>query len=712
MRISPTRIAAAVLVMFVSLPAPSVLAAVQLGMHMDFVLSNGTTVRVFPAAPTQAVPGERPAFQPTPRPTTTALSSPAAACTQLDQAYNQVRQGTTPMQQRASLAQLAEIRSASGRPAWITPTPSLQKVVGTTALARMAKPTSWYYLPTTPRLSFKEGKPEAMFVKFQTSATVDRGGVEGGLFHLLVTYGLTQAEEAELRTELAKAVPGATLRGQVDLVTTGTDANFVVTSGTLSDTGFTPRGVLTSGFAPTVPGGKAAMAGRLSPEGATLLETTFDNTNGVADLSVTFVYDYVAKTPAFTGVLTMDLDQINQLLVCGEQTGTTQRNTVNTGVFGLGRKDLLTVTGREVREAGEVLRTLGAVDIHIDQNLPDIDVAQIESALMTNAMESFLTMQRQFLPEAVSVPNPTDDEDEEGDGNPAADNFQVYEISKKNRRMEGRLTYRITKDVALYRRHVMTGNMGADLRRYREGVFSLVPMDDPFFRRGEIHVTVDPESFPLFAAQQVNNATVALEVKLAGVARPFTQQAIFVASDVVGPSPSKTFTFATQGKGPENANCLVSYTTSWSLRGIGQWPRNPPSVCSRQTSITLTPPLASRAIDVEADLGEMEAAGFRAADVLLRHTRYGQLTTETVKFRVAEGVGYRSTTLFIDKNESAPLPPVEYSIVFTHREAGPLPPTPWRRLEADFVIANVSGLPAEYLRSISGTVEGVRSYLE
>jgi hypothetical protein len=50
--------------------------------------------------------------------------------------------------------------------------------------------------------------------------------------------------------------------------------------------------------------------------------------------------------------------------------------------------------------------------------------------------------------------------------------------------------------------------------------------------------------------------------------------------------------------------------------------------------------------------------------------------------------------------------------VFTHKDAGPLPQTPWRRLEGDFVIANVSGLPASYLSDISGTVEAIRSFLE
>jgi hypothetical protein len=254
--------------------------------------------------------------------------------------------------------------------------------------------------------------------------------------------------------------------------------------------------------------------------------------------------------------------------------------------------------------------------------------------------------------------------------------------------------------------------MGTQLREHESEIFANALLNDPFFKRGEIIVSVDPEAFPLFEAQQINNASVAIEVPIAG-STPFREQTAFFARDVVGAVDAfRTFTFATNGQGSPDENCVIRYQASWSLRGGGQWPRNPAFECSNQLAVTLSPPVFSRVIDVEADLGEMEAVGIRAADVILRHQRYGQPATETVKFRVAQGVGYQSATLFIDKAESGAQPPVEYSIIFTHRDAGPLPQSPWQRLEGDFVIANVAGLPASYLRQISSSVDGLDNFME
>lgn len=684
-------------------------AAVQLGMHMDIVLSNGTTVRVFPAAGSSTKGSPRPSWTPLPSPPRPANEDP---CQALEDAYDARRAGTSRIKASQAQVQMKPAGTAM-RPTWIKPTPALLRVIGNAALKSMAKPTAWYYLPTEPRLSFKNGEPEALFMNFITDETKDAGGAEGGLFHLLVTYGLTKEEESELRTELTKVVPGAVLKGQVDLLPAGNNQNFIVTSGTLSDKGFAPEGILTSGFAPTYPGGKAAMAARLDATGAQLLAKTFDSDSGTADLSVTFVYDYIAKTRAFTAELTIELDQIREVTECIERTRRTNKEKFfEFKVFfpHIGER-VKGVTMEQIEGMYDLLLTSGMINIKIDQNLPDVDTSMIESALMTNAMESFLNMQRQFETPPLNMPD-TSSDDEDDDNTPKTDNYRVFEMATKRSRMQGRLSYRVTKEMAVYRSHAITGNMGAELRKYRDKVFSTALLNDPFFKRGEIIVSVDPEAFPLFDARQINNASVSIEVPIAG-STPFKDQAAFFAKDIAsGIDAVKTFTFATNGKGSPDPDCIIKYTASWSLRGGGQWPSNPQPECSNQLAITLTPPIFSRTIDVEADLGELEALGIRAADVKLRHQRYGKTKIDTVKFRVASGEGYKSYEIFIDKSASGEQPPVEYAIVFNHKVAGQLTQTPWQRLEGDFIIANVSGLPAAYLDSISSTVAGLKEFME
>jgi hypothetical protein len=674
-----------------------------MGMHMDFVLSNGTAVRVFPAAEDTSAHNLRPRWG---QPPNLPDQPEDESCDELEKKYEERIGKKKQEQEAAKLMQVAAAR----RPNWLKSTPRLKAVFAIGGTMAEAKPSDWYYLPTVPKLSFSDGRPEATFVKFITDEEEGPDAAAGGIFHLMMSYGLTKAEESELQTLLEESVPGATLRGMVELTPSGTGENFIVTSGTLQDQQFAPTGVLTSGRAPSYPGSKAALAGRLSPIGAQLLASTFENPT--ADLSVTFAYDYVAKTKAFTAEVRINLDRVRKLAECSLDTQTSTRRTKKKWGWIIipyykESEEIDKVSREQYEHTYDVLRTTGAVTINIDQNLPDIDVASIESALIDKAMDSFMEIQRSFsMPDQGDLD--TGGEDEEGkDKDPKAANYEVLKIRKKRESMSGQISFSVTKSMAVYRSHVMTGNLGAELRDYKEEVFSTVVLNDPFFQRGRVLVDLDADALDLFEAGMINNVAVQVTPSYQG-SNP--KDKIFDRQIVSDGKITESITFATGGQ-KLNASCPIRYSQSWSLRGGGKWPPDSQDECTREMNITLVPPIEARDIEVEADLDELERVGIRAVDVLLRHSRYGKEEIETVKFRVAKPEPYVETRIFVDKGETERTP-VDFSLVFTHKEEGQLPQSPWVRLEGDFAYASVSGLPAAYADELGGLVGEVRELID
>ena len=532
---------------------------------------------------------------------------------------------------------------------------------------------------------------------------------------MLVTYGLTKQEESELRALLKQAVPGAVLKGMVDLEPAKNGDNFVVTSGTLSDQGFAPTGILTSGRAPTVAGTKAAIAGRVSATGAQLLEATFDNTT--SDLSVTFVYDYIAKTPAYRATVNINLDRINEVLECekhqkstnskvtGVDFGGAIRNIHTLGIWGSPLKRKKIVTEEHLQEAYKSLLLTGAVTIKIDQDLPDVDVTEIENSFMSMAMESFSNMQRSFTDEKQA--DKPDDEGKDGkkSNTPKGDNWKVYTLTRKREKLSGVVTFTMEKGVAVYRTHAMTGNMGGFLREHKDEIFDEVILNDPFFKRGKVWVDMDVEALDLFDKHMVNNASIEVVVPRDG--KDYKNTDVFTKTDFSEGRVTTEFTFAS-GKTDGGVNCPFKYMETWSLKGGGKWPKVPQLKCSSAMSITLVPPIEAHTVDVEADLNEMESAGIPAADVQLRYNQYGKSKTETVKFRVVKGENYQEKTVFVDKER----PSIEYRLVLVSKNGSKIDPSPWQKLEGEFVYANLSGLPTSYLDKLRKVIPGLAEILQ
>lgn len=701
----------------VALPS---IAAVQMGAHMDFVLDNGRTVRVFPEAMNMSPIRPR-GLVPNLQKVNTRPPG-GDPCKRLESEYKKRVGDRERVKKAAANRKLVN-------PTWLKPSRKLKSKSFRRKFYLSRKPSNWYYLPTEPRIAIKDGVPEATFVKFITDETAEAGGAEGGLFHLMVTYGLTQDEQNELAAALKEAVPGAKLKGMVDLEPAKTGDNFIVTSGTLSDEGFAPSGVLKSGYAPNVPGSKAAVAGRLSSLGAQLMEASFENTT--TDLSVTFAYDYIVKTQAYKAEVRIDMDRIQDIQECvyqeRDKIKTTEESFNAKGaiiggliagpigaIFGGWKKETkVRIQEKDLRQSYDTLISVGAVEIKIDQNIPDADVSVIESSLMSMAMESFTSMQQSFATaQDLQAKRSADESEADKEANKQrardkanSDQYSFFELKRKQSRQKGVQTFKIEKGIALYRTHSMTGNIGGFIREHKDKIYDEVLLNDPFFKRGAITVDLDTEALDLFEEKMINNASVRVIVPFKD--EPYDNGDVFTREDIASGGILKKFTYATRGENMTRSNCPYKYIESWSLKGGGKWPSNPQAKCAKEMAVTLVPPIKTRRIDVEADLAEMEEMGVRGAEVLLRHRRYGQDLTDTARFRVAKGESYVEQTLFVDKDDTD----VDYKIVLTHKDKGKFS-TDWQPLEDDFVFANLSGLPLSTLEEIRQKVPEIKSIID
>ena len=187
------------------------------------------------------------------------------------------------------------------------------QVLGVQLLQDSKNDNSYYYLPQYPRLAVKgNGDVELMCLKY-----VGEGDQpSGGLFHALIEFSLPEEMLIEVQAALEEEIAGAKILGPVPLLpfVSGEGegaAGFQLISAILSNAGGEDsfsRSVITSGYAPLLPGSKSAIAANLTPEGATLLWNSF--TGPTSDVSASINASYEAVVKAYNAVVTADMSVV------------------------------------------------------------------------------------------------------------------------------------------------------------------------------------------------------------------------------------------------------------------------------------------------------------------------------------------------------------------------------------------------------------------
>jgi len=523
----------------------------------------------------------------------------------------------------------------------------------------------YYYLPVGLRLSRRaDATPEFLFLKYTTEQRAESGGEQGGLIHFLMEWGLTpaQLQEAQAKlvtmiTDLAKA-PGSPYKGiqnpkiigAVDVYTE--DESFRIISASMSD----PESarLITSGSAPTLPGAKAAVAGKLNPITAQLLAATFEKNRSITDISLELNFMYNVMMPAVNGKITVDWSKVQEQI---------KTDSINYSHDTRGTK-----SGRDDRYTYDQLSQFFSRCIEKKAVVIDIDKTVVGDELADKIVEQFMNLMIESMTDKdmAAPPSQPSEKEKEQDPNVRHGRSYVYNRTVSEKRYERKievynLNYRLTvpKNISL------TGNLGAwyDGVRDNPKCVASVNLNDPFFQYRDINLILDIEAEEMFGTE-VNYVTVNVRKRRTS-GNPFEDHVTIDREYLENKGVKATLTYA---RGEDTNPDVYEYKAQWSLRGGMVYPDNAPWIVGEWEGVTLSPPVKPVTVEVEADLDELKGSDITRVTAQIHYMKFGKEVEENIQLSAAAGEPVVQKTIFIDKNTRGYV----YRLIFNHKTEGKL----------------------------------------
>ncbi|MFT6099621.1 MAG: hypothetical protein ACJAYF_002170 [Arenicella sp.] len=492
---------------------------------------------------------------------------------------------------------------------------------------------AYYYLPTVPSVVMDKisNKPKISLVKF-----VDPNGeTSGGLIHFLFSLDLPPERIEEISQELAKKVPGATVKGPVILRAEGdeeTGASFKIISSTISqqqgEDSFTTS-LVSSGIAPITPGSQAAVAARLSEQGATLLWESLKQPT--SDISVSISASYEAALPAYRGRVFANIETVYEHMfkVLNQQQGYSKR---------------------EIRKQMDEMVREGVIEIDVtDRAGLNIDSSQMQSimTLVTDKLVNMIfdtTQGLSKLPEQEKTPEALVKGRQKrgfiarlfaGTGNQQYVTDDQFTLREKTDIKRGTFSMLFTQNTTIRVPFNSTGNISGLYQSWGEdsSLFRVIGLNDAAFERREVFFDVDPSYYQSFQ-EHINSVSVSF-VKAyperEGQA-DFTDEVIFNQNDVKEGRFSKSIFYPRLGlQGSDWHN--YQFRTLWSFRG-GRTVAMPSGINdladSSAPSTSLSPPASLSVIEIDGDAAFMVDAKIRRAMVEFEYRLLGEKKSKSV----------------------------------------------------------------------------------
>jgi hypothetical protein len=477
-------------------------------------------------------------------------------------------------------------------------------VGGVQFLQDREKPFDYYYIPQFPRVSMtSEGNLEILCMKYVGGSAANNGGV----FHALIEFTLPEKLLQDLEGQLKKVAGGsARIVGPVPIQQAVKDgeaglASFQIVSSILRDNKFT-NNVITSGFAPFLPGSKAAISARLSQEGATLLFATLERPT--SDISVALSGYYEAAVKAYEAEVVAESKVVYEHF-----------SKIFNLQQGYSKDEIRKVTDKLIRDQTIKVQ---AFDRGAALNVNTKDMDAILSLVTDKLIELMFNSENGWAkdPERVAAvgANQIPMRQERGffgqlfagTGNQeyVSDNQFVMKKIKDERlnRFYLNLSKSTTIKVPIY----TSGNIAflmSNLTKEEKGkCFSVVNLDDPAFQIRDVNVQLDG-SFAEAFGDFFNNVSLSFRKKY----NPDQEQNDVTKDLIFDRKAVEAGTVLQHILYPRldgNADWLnYEYQVTWALKG------NPKPISDTKwqkangNAITLVPPFAKRAIEVDADRG-------------------------------------------------------------------------------------------------------------
>lgn len=525
------------------------------------------------------------------------------------------------------------------------------------------KTKNYYYLPAQLRLAEREdGTPEFLFLKYITDQSDEEGGTSGALLHFLMTWGLTADQEKELRTKLDQEHGKAKLKGAVPVDEGEDGGSFRIVSATLSNDEMT-RSLLHTGRAPTVPGGRVATAASLDANGAQLMAASFEKTKSIADLSIALDFKYSAVAPAARGSITFDWSKYHEerdsLEANYKKWVSGKKKKKFLGVV-YSSKPLYSYSYDDIRSHYEYLSERQVVRLEFEETIADERVSKIREAFFQYFLDTFTEAAQDD-----EVPPPAEAEAEEvpniryGQRHRYKKTFDSVTRERKFQRFD--LNYRM----AIRRPFQLVGNLAtwydhaADNPKCVGSVF----LDDPFFERRDIRMVLDLEAKEIFD-DVVNYVTVNVKKKRSG-GRTFQKSVTIDKQYIEENGITAAITYA---RGDDSNSDVYRYATQWSLKGGNVVPADLDWEKGNWQGVTLTPPVAARLFEFEADLGQLEDADITRVTAQVNYYQFGEEKSENVHLSVAAGEPLVTRRLFMDRDTNG----YAVRLILNHKTDGKL----------------------------------------
>lgn len=602
----------------------------------------------------------------------------------------------------------------------------------------------YYYLP--PNNSLKvgrkpDGTPEFLFMKYTTEETVEAGGVSGAIIHFLMEWGLTKDQEEDLQEAVEDLIAGAKVMGPVELTLPSAGDSFNIVSATLSDEGFAPK-LVTSGKAPIVAGGKAAVAARLDKYGAQLLAATFEETSSITDISLALDYEYEVLTPAVKGFIRYDwtrfeeisesmaIDYIKQELdgddaamqkamdayatlndtsACG---GASQPNGMQKLVNGMKAADQAIgdnwwnaeyyVGESQLRKLYSLMQENEVIVMEWEELVSDERIDVIREAFFDYFLNAFTAPAPAEVMEApggfmLEAP------DMEEVRKMTEGVYQFNSCAQMESHMERTREIRLDNiRLPIRKSHQLVNNLAReyDMARDNPKCVGSINLNDPFFSHRDIRVVLDLDTRDLFD-KEINHASVTIRKKR-DTGNDFLETVVFDSESIkdLGVVQTVTYSKATEsqgggssggsgwgGSGSRGGNNAETYEykTQWSLRGGYNYDEHDRWQRGDWAGLNLAPPVKPRYVEVESDIEDLKTNSITRMTLQVRYLKFGEECETNIHVSPAKGEALVGRTVFVDNDTRG----YAYRLIVNHKTKGKLA-FPWQsKINDDYVYASI-----------------------
>ena len=522
-------------------------------------------------------------------------------------------------------------------------------VKGVQLLQDYADPTSYYYVPTFPRLAENDdGTLQFLCLKYVDPA----GKSGGGLFHALVEFTLPGDMVAELEKELRKSVPDAKIVGPVPLMQAepaeGEDepGSFQVVSAVLSDIGGFTRKVITSGKAPITPGSRAAVAAVLNQQGATLL---WESLSGpTSDVSVAINAYYEAAVMGFDARITADVTTVYSHF----------SRLINV------QQDY---TRRQVRDIVDDLRRTGNIKVEVLDRTKALDLKAgdlqaLVDTITNKIIELMFDSKTGFSadpPREVAVEQDQIKGRQEkgwlarlftGTGDQKYYTDNQYVMKRREDIRQNTFSVVLTKNSTVKVPVNTAGNIRGLYDEFKNDprYFRVVNLGDPAFEFRTVYFQVDGDYASSF---QDSINFVAVNVRKKFTDNPeFTGTLRFSHDNVKDGKLVQEVSYPRLGQ--KEAGWLdYEYQVTWSVRNRKtiSMPVDPQKwFQSNDPAISLVPPLDKLIVEVDADRGLFNDSAVISANVVFEYPLLGDAKRTRVTLRARDTESTSQVTLYKD----------------------------------------------------------------